>query len=126
MSQFKASRMIPIYRLNIYADNKAILNDLDLASDISDLIEEMIYIRVRPVLDFEGIAKIEPYFIVLMLVKWVLKAKEDTNKIIGICNVSDDQLKLINVISSKILRNGKNILNGIIIPKLQTDTNDLI
>jgi hypothetical protein len=118
--------MIPIYRLNIYADNKAILNDLDLASDISDLIEEMLYIGVRPVLDFEGIAKIEPYFIVLMLVKWVLKAKEDTNKIIGICNVSDDQLKLINVISSKILKNGKNILNGIIIPKLQTDTNDLI
>lgn len=125
MAGFKKEKLVPLYRLNIYADDKGALNDLDLAKDVSDLIEEMILRRIRPILDFEGIYKIEPYWLVLALIKWVLKCKEETNKIIGIANVSDKQLKLINIIADKILSNGKNILDGITVPKLPSDADEL-
>ena len=114
-------KSIPLYRLNIYADDKSVLNDLDLAKDISDLIEEVLLRKVKPVLDFEGIYKIEPYWLVLALYKWVLKAKEDSNKIIGIINITDNQLKLINIIAKKIIDNGKEILDGIMVDKLPAD-----
>lgn len=114
-------KAIPLYRLNIYADDKSILNDLDLAKDISDLIEEVLLRKAKPILDFEGIFKIEPYWLVLALYKWVLKAKEESNKIVGFINITDNQLKLINIIAKKIIENGKEILDGISVDKLPAD-----
>lgn len=114
-------KLIPIYRLNIYADDKSILNDLDLANDISDLIEQCLLKRVKPVLDFDGIFKIEPYWFVLALYKWVLRGKEQTNKIVGVVNIEGNKLKLLNIVANKIIENGKDILNGITIDKLPND-----
>lgn len=110
---FVTKRKVPLFIMNQCADDRGVLDDMDFANLVSGLIGEMIQRKIKPVLDFENITKIHPYWLVLTLIKWSLKATVDTNKIIGICNVTDNQLKLINIVNQEILKNGSSILDGI-------------
>ncbi len=121
---FLTKRKVPLFLLNQYAEDRGVLDDMDLANIISNLIGEMISRRIKPVLDFENITKIHPYWIVLALIKWTLKANVNANKIVGICNVTSNQLKLINIVNKEILKNGSAILNGITTSVLPDDDND--
>lgn len=121
---FVTKRKIPLFIMNQYANDRSVLDDMDLANLISELMGEMIKKKIKPVLDFEGITKIHPYWLVLALIKWTLKTTTEVNKIIGICNVSPDQLKLINIVNKEIIMNGSNILDGITTSTLPDDELD--
>lgn len=110
--KFLTKRRIPLYLLNQYAEEREILDDMDLAILIRDTIYEMLKRKIKPILDFEGIKKTHPYWIVLCLIKYILKAKGNINKIIGVTNITPNQLKLLNIVALECYKNGEEILNG--------------
>lgn len=116
--KFNSVKIVPIYYMNIYADDKGVLNDMDFAKDISFLIEEMLLRKIKPVLDFNGIYEVDRYWFVLALIKWIIKAKKRVNEIISIVNLSDENVKILNNVTQKILESGLDILKGITIPKI--------
>lgn len=122
--KFLTKRRIPLYLLNQYAEEREILNDMDLAILIRDTIYEMLKRKIKPILDFEGISKIHPYWLVLCLIKYILKAKGKINNIIGVTNISPNQLKLINIVASECYKNGEVILNGTMTSVLPNDELD--
>ena len=107
------NRLVPIMKLNQYAEDPSVLDDMDHAKIIDDLIFEMLKRDIRPVLDFIGIEKIHPYWFVIALIKYSIKMKNDINKLIGVVNLNEDQLKLLNIVIKECRRNGSSILNGI-------------
>lgn len=110
--KFLTKRRIPLYLLNQYAEEREVLDDMDLAILIRDTIFEMLKRKIKPILDFEGITKIHPYWFVLCLIKYVLKAKGKVNNIIGVTNITPNQLKLMNIVAVECYKNGEEILNG--------------
>ena len=121
MNKFVTKRLIPINRLNIYAEDKTLLEDMDLAILISSLIFEMLKKNIKPVLDFEGIEKISPYWLVLSLLKFILKTGGRVNEIIGVVNMSTNQLKLLNIVAKECWQNGEEILQGTVTSSLPND-----
>lgn len=107
------NRLVPIKRMNQYAQNMGVLDDMDHAKMIDDVIFEMLKRNIRPVLDFKDIDTIHPYWFVIVFIKYAIKMKGKINKLIGVVNLTEDQLKLLNIVIKECRKNGANILLGI-------------
>lgn len=118
------NKLVPLLKLNAYAEKKAILDDMDNATMISNLILEMFKVNKRPILNFEDIEKVHPYWFVLCLYKYIIKMGSKVNDFIGIVNISDTQLKVLNIVTKECQKNGVAILDGIQTSTLPSDEED--
>jgi len=107
------NKIIPLQKLNVYAEDKSVLDDMDNAIMISNLILELFKIKKRPVLDFKNIKKVHPYWFVLCFYKYIIKLGSRVNEFIGVKNMTETQLKILNIVAKECQKNKTSIIDGI-------------